>query len=197
VSPVLTAVNFFTFDAAVEPSILEVHVYTATEYTGAPTASEEMHPIAWFPTTSLPFGQMWPDDAIWLQPVLSGRHLCAHFAFSDLSTMVSIQVRTLDGAPLPPPAVVPVDTSLVAASDSYDWVPPAAGTAEEAPDAAHQVQSSVASEESPFGSLLALREALVSESLIPLVLERHKSSIGDLPPLGRGAFSAARCLALC
>lgn len=49
------------------------HIYTATEWDGTPSESEEMRP-QWFPLADIPYDQMWPDDRQWLPLLLAGKH---------------------------------------------------------------------------------------------------------------------------
>jgi 8-oxo-dGTP pyrophosphatase MutT (NUDIX family) len=58
----------------------DVHVFLATEWTGDPVDTEEMHP-EWFDKSKIPFEQMWEDDVFWLPPVLQSKKLIGNFAF--------------------------------------------------------------------------------------------------------------------
>lgn len=58
-----------------------VHVYFATEWEAEPGESEEMRP-KWYSEDTLPFEEMWEDDAIWLPRVLSGEFVEATFLFN-------------------------------------------------------------------------------------------------------------------
>ncbi len=46
-------------------------VFTATEFSGVPTASEELTP-AWYRLDDIPWSQMWDDAKLWLPRVLDG-----------------------------------------------------------------------------------------------------------------------------
>jgi 8-oxo-dGTP diphosphatase len=46
-------------------------VFTATEFSGVPTESEELSP-AWYRLEDIPWGQMWDDAKLWLPRVLDG-----------------------------------------------------------------------------------------------------------------------------
>ncbi len=61
---------------------LLVHVYTATNWTGEPTESEEMQP-KWFKVNSIPYKEMWSDDEMWLNKVLEGHKIVATFSFNE------------------------------------------------------------------------------------------------------------------
>ena len=68
-----------TFDIATLPRLLEVHVFSASQFKGTPTESEEMRP-RWFSTDAIPFGEMWPDDVLWVPLLLDGQSFTGHFA---------------------------------------------------------------------------------------------------------------------
>ncbi len=51
---------------------LECHVFSADGCEGDARASDEAIPL-WTPLASIPYGEMWADDALWLPLMLSGR----------------------------------------------------------------------------------------------------------------------------
>jgi 8-oxo-dGTP diphosphatase len=53
-------------------------VFTATEFSGTPTDSDELVP-AWYPLADIPWDQMWDDAKLWLPRVLSGQFIEATF----------------------------------------------------------------------------------------------------------------------
>lgn len=59
-----------------------VHVYFAEQWSGEPSASEEMMP-QWFTPSEMPYDNMWPDDIFWLPEVLKGNRLKAVFKFGE------------------------------------------------------------------------------------------------------------------
>jgi 8-oxo-dGTP pyrophosphatase MutT (NUDIX family) len=61
-----------------EPYHVKVHVFTATQWEGEPTETEEMAP-QWFPVDQLPLTEMWPDDQYWLEKVLGGALIKGYF----------------------------------------------------------------------------------------------------------------------
>jgi 8-oxo-dGTP pyrophosphatase MutT (NUDIX family) len=61
-----------------EPYQVKVHVFTATQWEGEPTETEEMAP-QWFPVDQLPLTEMWPDDQYWLEKVLGGTLIKGYF----------------------------------------------------------------------------------------------------------------------
>lgn len=55
-------------------------VYIATGFEGTPTETDEAIPI-WFPIDKIPFDEMWDDDRLWLNQVLSGKIVKGYFTF--------------------------------------------------------------------------------------------------------------------
>ncbi|KAJ9461891.1 8-oxo-dGTP diphosphatase [Diplonema papillatum] len=82
------AVMYFWFDEE-EEHLMEVHLFSGTDFTGDVTESEEMTPIAWFPVGSIPLDKMWPDDRFWLRHVIEspGFLYVAKFRFANLSVL--------------------------------------------------------------------------------------------------------------
>jgi 8-oxo-dGTP diphosphatase / 2-hydroxy-dATP diphosphatase len=60
--------------------VLEVHIFSTTNFTGEPTESEEMRP-QWFEINTIPYKEMWPDDIYWLPELLKGRCFTGSFLF--------------------------------------------------------------------------------------------------------------------
>ena len=58
------------------------YVYTATDYEGEPTETEEAAPL-WCSIDELPFERMWEDDHIWFPYMLEGRGFRGRFVFDD------------------------------------------------------------------------------------------------------------------
>ena len=61
---------------------IHCHVYTATKFTGTPTATDEAIPY-WCEIADIPFERMWEDDAYWLPQALKGESFDARFTFED------------------------------------------------------------------------------------------------------------------
>lgn len=70
-----------------EPYQVKVHVYTATEWDGTPTETDEMAP-AWFDINKLPLKKMWPDDEFWLERVLGGEIIRGYFRLDQNDNVV-------------------------------------------------------------------------------------------------------------
>lgn len=70
----------FRFADGTEP--LEVHFFSASEFTGEPKETEEMRP-QWFLTGEIPYDKMWPDDRYWLPLLLAGKNFRGEFYFKS------------------------------------------------------------------------------------------------------------------
>lgn len=56
-------------------------VFTATDYEGRPTETDEAIPL-WIPLNDIPYHEMWEDDQFWLPKVLSGSAIDGWFTFT-------------------------------------------------------------------------------------------------------------------
>lgn len=74
-------VHEFEFDTD-RGAILEVHVFRSDAWLGEPVETEEMRP-KWFPTDSIPYDEMWPDDRYWLPLFLAGKKFRTRFLFGE------------------------------------------------------------------------------------------------------------------
>ncbi|RUP16372.1 7,8-dihydro-8-oxoguanine triphosphatase-like protein [Jimgerdemannia flammicorona] len=90
---VLEKVGLLWFTFRGDTKGLEVHVFRAASYNGVPMESEEMKP-QWFPTSEIPFSQMWADDHHWFPLFLSGKKFVGKFHF--LEDQVTITGKVLD-----------------------------------------------------------------------------------------------------
>lgn len=75
-----------------EPTIMHVHVFTATEWTGEPTESDEMAP-KWVKEADIPYDQMWADDPYWLPEVLKGKKISADFKLDETDAIISHDIK--------------------------------------------------------------------------------------------------------
>ena len=60
-----------------------VHTYFIYEWEGEPQETEEMRP-QWFDIGSIPYGEMWPEDKLWLPRVILGEKIKGKIYFKDL-----------------------------------------------------------------------------------------------------------------
>lgn len=63
---------------------LTIHgfVYTATEFSGTPTETDEAVPV-WHPVDDIPYHRMWADDRFWMPLMLNGQTFDARFVFEE------------------------------------------------------------------------------------------------------------------
>jgi|TARA_B100001964_G_scaffold59256_1_gene67198 8-oxo-dGTP diphosphatase len=70
-------------------------VFTATNYDGTPTETEEAIPL-WFSIEDIPYGEMWEDDIHWLPQVIEGCVVDAWFTFAAESMLdYKVNVRSV------------------------------------------------------------------------------------------------------
>ncbi|MDB5179981.1 MAG: nudt1 [Candidatus Saccharibacteria bacterium] len=79
-----------------EPTLMHVHVFVATEWTGEPTESEEMAP-KWFAIQDIPYSDMWSDDPFWLPHVLYGEKVSADFKLDAADVIVEHTINEVVG----------------------------------------------------------------------------------------------------
>ncbi len=77
------------------PTLMHVHIFTATAWTGEPKESEEMQP-KWFNLSDVPFTDMWADDPFWLPQVLAGKKISADFKLDENDVIVSHTVTEVE-----------------------------------------------------------------------------------------------------
>ncbi len=77
------------------PTLMRVHVYTATKWEGTPAESEEMKP-QWFSVDNIPYTDMWPDDPYWLPSVLAGKKVTATFKLDESDAIISHDVKEVE-----------------------------------------------------------------------------------------------------
>ena len=95
----IVAINFtkrgiLNFKFENQPEILEVHVFSATDFRGQPVETEEMKP-QWFKIDKIPYNQMWPDDKYWLPLLLNGKNFLGNFHFLDDNTLLRHQLKEI------------------------------------------------------------------------------------------------------
>jgi len=79
-----------------EPTLMHVHVFVATAWTGVPAESEEMAP-KWFTLDQIPYGEMWSDDPFWLPQVLEGKKISADFKLDASDVILNHTIKTVVG----------------------------------------------------------------------------------------------------
>lgn len=61
---------------------IHCHVYTASDYEGTPTETDEAVP-RWTEISQIPYEKMWADDRYWLGRMLGGETFRGRFQFDD------------------------------------------------------------------------------------------------------------------
>jgi 8-oxo-dGTP diphosphatase len=70
------------------------YIFTATDYQGTPTETDEAIPL-WTRTDQIPFDEMWDDDRLWLPDVLRGRCINGWFTFVG-ERMLDYSIEVVD-----------------------------------------------------------------------------------------------------
>ncbi|XP_033747423.1 7,8-dihydro-8-oxoguanine triphosphatase-like [Pecten maximus] len=95
----LKEVGHLKFEFIGEPQILEVHVFTSSNFEGEPKETEEMRP-QWFEEKSIPFDQMWPDDLHWFPLLLNGKTFSGYFLFEGHNKIVRYDLGEVESLKL-------------------------------------------------------------------------------------------------
>jgi 8-oxo-dGTP diphosphatase/2-hydroxy-dATP diphosphatase len=88
----LKKMGILRFQFKGELEILEVHVFSCSNFVGEIKETEEMMP-KWFKIEQIPFNQMWPDDKYWLPLLLEGKNFRGKFYFEGRK-LVDYQIET-------------------------------------------------------------------------------------------------------
>jgi len=70
---------------------MQTHTYLCNQWEGEPIETDEMAP-RWFPISTIPYDQMWPDDRYWLPLVLRGKLLKTLFTFDKHNTILAQEI---------------------------------------------------------------------------------------------------------
>jgi 8-oxo-dGTP diphosphatase/2-hydroxy-dATP diphosphatase len=76
-------------------NILEVHMFTTSNFEGEPTETEEMLP-RWFRVSEIPLSEMWPDDAHWFPLFLEGKKFKGKFLFGENDTILEKELLEVE-----------------------------------------------------------------------------------------------------
>lgn len=74
----------------------EVHIFRVTDFTGVPTATDEMTEPTWFALDTIPYDSMWPDDKYWLPVLLAGKSFTGTFAFDARQQLIQKSLETFE-----------------------------------------------------------------------------------------------------
>jgi 8-oxo-dGTP pyrophosphatase MutT (NUDIX family) len=73
---------------------IEVNIFSASKFKGAPKETEEMRP-QWFLHSEIPYAIMWPDDIYWLPMLLSGKNFKGTFYFKDTNEIIQHELEEI------------------------------------------------------------------------------------------------------
>jgi hypothetical protein len=90
----LKGVGVLEFHFQESPEPREVHIFTATDFTGTPKETEEMRP-RWFDIADIPYDNMWEDDMFWLPLLLEGKKFTGRFVFGAENTIIEQKLSEL------------------------------------------------------------------------------------------------------
>ncbi|KAK7788961.1 hypothetical protein R5R35_007456 [Gryllus longicercus] len=94
----LKYIGILDFEFAGDPKILEVHVFTTSQFTGQLVESDEMKP-QWFSIQDVPFAKMWPDDEFWFPLFLKNEMFKGYFFYKDQDTIGHYTLSVVDELP--------------------------------------------------------------------------------------------------
>ncbi len=75
-----------------EDTILEVHIFRGTVFSGEPTETEEMKP-QWYAVDAIPFAEMWPADSFWVPLFLAGKKFKGKILFGEQDAVLEHQLQ--------------------------------------------------------------------------------------------------------
>ncbi|OGD84142.1 hypothetical protein A2572_03235 [Candidatus Collierbacteria bacterium RIFOXYD1_FULL_40_9] len=74
---------------------MQVWIFTAVEWNGEPTETEEMRPL-WFNHKDIPYDQMWSDDEVWMPEILAGKLLSGSFMFDKEGKILDYYIEEVE-----------------------------------------------------------------------------------------------------
>ena len=91
----LNKVGIMEFEFKDDPTVLEVHLFKVSDFSGEPVETDEMRPI-WFGETEVPFDSMWPDDKLWFPYFIAGQKFRAKFSLEDKDTLTDYDIKRVE-----------------------------------------------------------------------------------------------------
>ncbi len=73
---------------------IQVRVYRADRYAGDPQETDEATPL-WFAVDSIPYAEMWEDDALWLPLLLQQTRFSGRFVFAG-DALIDHHLETIE-----------------------------------------------------------------------------------------------------
>ena len=95
INPIKRALILFIFyDEEGNENRVLVHVFFADKYEGEIKPSKEMKTPTWFTFESMPWDEMWPNDRLWLEKLLTNdKFLEAEFRFDSKKGLIVDKVK--------------------------------------------------------------------------------------------------------
>jgi 8-oxo-dGTP diphosphatase/2-hydroxy-dATP diphosphatase len=90
----VTEVGVCEFHSPVRPFVVEMHIFSARDFTGNPVETTEMRP-EWFEIAALPTADMWQSDLFWWPYFLKGQKFMGRFVFDANDHVVEHDIQTL------------------------------------------------------------------------------------------------------
>ncbi|XP_026497964.1 oxidized purine nucleoside triphosphate hydrolase-like [Vanessa tameamea] len=82
----------FTFEG--DSLLMDVRVFSASNYQGVPVETEEMAP-KWYGYDEVPFDNMWPDDRIWFPYMVKNKLFFGKFHYKGFDTILNYELQEL------------------------------------------------------------------------------------------------------
>jgi 8-oxo-dGTP diphosphatase len=81
------------FFHAVDMPRIHCYLFTASDYDGAPTETEEAVP-RFYPIDEIPYDEMWEDNRYWLPLIISGQRVIGYSTFAN-ERLVDYKLNTI------------------------------------------------------------------------------------------------------
>lgn len=91
----LKKVGICEFFSPVRPFVVEMHIFSSSDFSGTPTESDEMKP-EWFDIEQLPKSDMWQSDLFWWPYFLDDKPFVGHFVFDEADKVVEHDIELVD-----------------------------------------------------------------------------------------------------
>ncbi len=78
-----------------ERAIIRTHIFTATNFVGNLSKSDEMMPV-WIDKDKIPYDKMFGDDILWYDQLLSGKNFRGEILFDDDFNITSHSIDFFD-----------------------------------------------------------------------------------------------------
>ncbi|HLC77225.1 MAG TPA: 8-oxo-dGTP diphosphatase [archaeon] len=73
----------------------DIHIFVADDFDGIERETEEAAP-KWFRIDNVPYGEMWPDDRIWMPLMFQGKKFIGSVHFDESNNMLSHDIKEVE-----------------------------------------------------------------------------------------------------